>query len=120
MEDVIAVHQGEILFIQAKNYEKHTDNVLDAEEREIFIEHATSHGAEPIYLYVPSRGRRVWLNILTDEIIEFRPFTKEWIKERSEIKKILSDLKNPKKGGSRKKWKKYVIENYQKVKSFIC
>jgi Holliday junction resolvase len=120
VEDVIAVNQGEILFVQAKNYEKHSDNVLDSEEREIFIDHASIHGAQPIYLYVPERGKRVWLNILTDEVMEFRPFTKEWIKERSKIKKILSDLKNPKKGGSRKKWKKYVIDNWSTVKSFIC
>ena len=69
------------------------------DEREIFIAHAAHHGAQPIYLYVPKRGERVWLNILTDEVLEFRPFTKEWVKERSKIKKTLADLKNPKKGG---------------------
>lgn len=120
VEDVIAAHQGELLFIQAKNYSKHSDDVLDAMEQEIFIEHAIQHGAEPIYLYVPERGKRVWLNLLTGEEQLFEPFTKEWAKERSRIKKILSDLKNPKKGGSRKKWKEYVIRNWDEVKSFIC
>lgn len=120
MEDVIAANQGELLFIQAKNYSKHSDSVLDKEEQEIFIEHACSHGAQPIYLYVPERGKRIWLNILTNEVMEFRPFTDAWVKERSRIKKMLSDLKNPKKQGSRKKWKKYVLENMSTVKSFIC
>ena len=52
--------------------------------------------------------------------MEFEPFTKQWVQERSRIRKMLSDLKNPKKGGSRKKWKQYVKDNYQMVKSFIC
>jgi Holliday junction resolvase len=120
VEDVIAAHQGELLFIQVKNYSKHTNSVLDSSEQEIFIQHATSHGARPIYLYVPKRGQRVWLDILTNEILEFKPFTKEWVKERNRIKKMLANLKNPKKGGSRKKWKEYVKANYQEVKQFIC
>ena len=52
--------------------------------------------------------------------MEFEPFTKQWVQERSRIRKMLSDLKNPKKGGSRKKWKEYVMQNWVEVKSFIC
>lgn len=93
---------------------------MDSLEQEIFIEHAVMHGAQPIYLHVPERGKRVWLNILTNEVLEFKPFTKEWAQKRSRIRKILSDLKNPRKGGSRKKWKEYVIEHMDEVKPFIC
>ena len=93
---------------------------MDEDEQNIFRLHAQDFGVIPIYLHVPKRGQREWLNLLSNTPIQFKPFTKEWAQERSRIKKILSDLKNPKKGGSRKKWKQYVIENYSQVKSFIC
>jgi hypothetical protein len=89
-------------------------------EQYIFRLHAQEYGAIPIYLHVPDRGKRVWLNLNNDKEEYFEPFTKEWVKERSRIKKILSDLKNPRKGGSRKKWKEYVMQNWVEVKSFIC
>ena len=93
---------------------------MDEQEQYLFRLHAEDYGAIPIYLHVPKRGQREWLNLISNMPMEFKPFTKEWAKERSEIKKKLSDLKNPKKGGSRKKWKEYVIANYGQVKSFIC
>lgn len=121
MEDVISASNGkQYLFTQAKNYSKHTNHVLDADEQWIFRNHAEMYGAAPIYLHVPERGKKVWLNLSTNEELILAPFTKEWVKERSRIKKILSALKDPKKGGSRSKWKKYVIENWDVVKSFIC
>ena len=93
---------------------------MDQQEQYIFLWHAEDYGAIPIYLHVPKRGEREWLNLIDNKPLELYPFTKEWVQERSRIRKILSDLKNPRKGGSRKKWKEYVIENYQMVKSFIC
>ena len=93
---------------------------MDQQEQYIFLWHAEDYGAIPIYLHVPKRGEREWLNLIDNKPLELYPFTKEWVQERSKIKKMLSDLKNPKKGGSRKKWKKYVIDHYQMVKSFIC
>jgi hypothetical protein len=116
---VIATKKGYYpLYVQGKHYAD--DKGLDEEEQYLFRFHAEDYGAIPIYLHVPKRGVREWLNLSDGKVVEFEPFTKEWAKERSEIKKKLSDLKNPKKGGSRKKWKAYVIENYQKVKQFIC
>jgi hypothetical protein len=93
---------------------------LNEVEQYIFRLHAQEYGAIPIYLHVPKRGEREWLNLLDNKPIPFKPFTKQWAKERSEIKKKLSDLKNPKKGGSRKKWLEYVMQNWVDVKSFIC
>lgn len=93
---------------------------MDEDEQFIFKFHAEDHGAIPIYLYVPERGKRVWFDLLNRKAIEFEPFTKQWSERRSRIKKTLSDLKNPKKGGSRKKWKEYVIDNWHEVKTFIC
>jgi hypothetical protein len=121
VEDVIATKLNhQTLDVQSKNYSKHDDNVLDKDEQWIFIKHAEMYGAAPIYLHVPKRGVRCWLNLSTNEELHFDRFTKEWEKERSRIKKMLSDLKNPKKGGSRKKWKQYVRLNWEEVKSFIC
>ena len=119
VEDVIATKKGWTpLYVQAKNYADGSG--LDEEEQYLFRFHAEDYGTIPIYLSVPKRGERLWLNLSSNLPMEFKPFTKEWVKERSEIKKKLSDLKNPKKGGSRKKWKAYVMENYRTVKSFIC
>lgn len=121
MEDVISASNGkQLLFIQAKNYSDHDDSVLDEDEQWIFINHAKLYGALPIYLHVPKRGVRCWLDLSSGTELTLNKFTKEWERERNRIRKILSDLKNPKKGGSRKKWKKYVRENYQQVKTFIC
>jgi hypothetical protein len=119
VEDVIATKKGcYALYVQGKHYAN--DDGLDEEEQFIFRCHAEEYGAIPIYLHVPKRGEREWLNLIDNKPVQFQPFTKEWAKERSEIKKKLSDLKNPRKGGSRKKWKEYVKDNYQTVKSFIC
>jgi hypothetical protein len=119
VEDVIATKKGCYpLYVQAKNYADGSG--LDEEEQFLFRFHAEDYGAIPIYLSVPKRGERLWLDLTDNKPVHFEPFTKEWAKERSEIKKTLSDLKNPRKGGSRKKWKEYVINNYQRVKSFIC
>lgn len=93
---------------------------MDEAEQHIFKLHALEYGAVPIYLHVPERGKRLWLNLLDNQPMEFEPFTKEWVQERSRIKKTLSDLKNPKKGGSRKKWKLHVMTYWGDVKSFIC
>jgi hypothetical protein len=117
IEDVIATKKGCYpLYVQAKNYK----GGLDEEEQFLFKVHAEDYGAIPIYLFVPKRGERVWLDLRDNKPELFMPFTKEWVKERSRIKKILADLKNPKKGGSKKKWKEYVMVNYQEVKQFIC
>lgn len=119
VEDVIATkkdHQN--LYVQGKHYSNGWG--LDEDEQYIFTLHAEEYGAVPIFLYVPKRGERLWLNLIDNKPLQLKPFTKEWIKERSRIKKELSDLKNPKKGGSRKKWKEYVIDNYDEVKQFIC
>ena len=119
VEDVIATKHGcPNLYVQGKHYAN--DDGLDQEEQYIFRWHALDYGAIPIYLHVPKRGEREWLNLIDNKPIQFQPFTKEWAQERSRVKKMLSDLKNPKKGGSRKKWKRYVIDHYQEVKSFIC
>ena len=119
VEDVIATKRGfYTLYVQGKHYEN--DDGLDEVEQHIFRLHAQEFGAIPIYLHVPKRGVREWLDLSDNKIVEFKPFTKEWAEERSRIKKKLSDLKNPRKGGSRKKWKEYVMQNWVEVKSFIC
>ena len=121
VEDVISASNGkQVLFIQAKNYSDHNDSVLDEYEQWIFVNHSLDYGALPIYLHVPKRGVRCWLDLSSGTELVFNKFTKEWERERSRIKKLLSALKDPKRGGSRKKWKKYVRENYESVKSFIC
>jgi hypothetical protein len=121
VEDVISASNGkQLLFIQAKNYSNHNDSILDEDEQWIFIKHALKYGALPVYLHVPKRGMRCWLDLSTNTELYFDKFTKQWEKNRNIIKKTLSDLKNPKKGGSRAKWKKYVRANYDDVCNFIC
>lgn len=74
-----------------------------------------------MFLYKAARGKNVWWDLSNNREIDWlEPYTKEWSQKRSEIKKKLSALKDPKKGGSIDKWEKYVMENYQQVKSFIC
>lgn len=117
VEDVVATKRNcHPLYIQAKNYR----GGLTEDEQFLFKVHAEEYGAIPIYLYVPKRGERVWLDLRDNKQVEFKPFTKEWVKERSRIKKKLADLKNPKKGGSKKKWKEYVMENWKECHPFIC
>ena len=133
VEDVIAAQKKESnLFVQAKNYayeriingklvKVDPSKALSPMGKEILRLHAEDYGAIPVFLYKASRGKNVWWDLSKDEEITWlKPFTKEWKEKRSKIKQKLADLKNKKKGGSIEKWELYVLENRDKVKSFIC
>lgn len=120
------------LYTQAKNhaYERIIDGKLVKVDptkalsdmgREILKFHAEEYDATPIFLYKESRGKNVWLDLSNNRPIDWlKPFTKEWAKKRSEIKKKLRTLKDPKKGGSIEKWELYVLAHKEEVKNFIC
>lgn len=136
IEDVVSGGKkgARTLFVQAKNhaYERIDKNgkliklnpfhtALSDFGKEILKRHAEDHDAIPVFLYKAARGKNVWWDLSNNREIDWlEPFTKEWSKKRSEIKNKLRILKDPKKGGSIDKWEKYVIENYNEVKSFIC
>lgn len=134
-EDLVAAgKKGEQdLYVQAKNHSAirivkgktikvDPAQALDIFDREILKRHAQHYGAEPIFLYKNGRGKdnNIWLNLRTGQPVIFQPFTEEWYEKRSKIKKLLRELKDPKKGGSKQKYQHYVLENWDEVCNFIC
>lgn len=121
IEDLVAVGKKGKLFVQAKNHKTNPGLALSQIGKEILRRHALEHGAIPVFLYKARRGENIWINLATNREIKWlKPYTKEWLSNRSEIKKKLRELKDPKKGGSTEKWETYVLEHYEQVKDFIC
>jgi Holliday junction resolvase len=115
IEDVVAVGKGVTLFIQVKNTQAGRHS-LNRVEQLILKKHALVASAIPIYLFSENRERH-WVNLLTNDYYDgIKKYTKEWYMKRQATKKALRELNRK----SRSSYCRYVLENWDAVKNFIC
>ena len=89
---------------------------MTRDEQLILKKHAQDIRAVPIYLFSENK-RRFWVNLLTnDHYDSIKPYTKQWYNHRQETKKALRELSKK----SKSQYNKYVLENWDDVKDFIC
>lgn len=116
IEDVMAFKEAIVLLIQCKNT-KRGEKSMTKDEIDILKKHARDMGAIPIYLYKDGRNKYVWLNVEADVPQEhLRVYTPHWYKTRMFMRNQLRDMKKK----NVKEYNKYVLKNWEEVKSFIC
>lgn len=113
VEDIIALKPETILLVQVKN-DNTKHNGMTKVEKEILKRHAMEIQAIPVFLYKEGRGKYVWLNLLNNmPETRMKNYTKEWYQKRQQVLKTLKGLKKSEKN-------KYVLENWEDVKNFVC
>ena len=115
IEDLIAVRNKDVLLIQCKNT-KRGEKSMSKEEIKILRKHAIAMMAMPIYLYKDGRNKFVWLDVTDNGIFNLEPYTKEWYRERMKMREILRKMKKK----NLNDYNKYVLDNWDKVKDYIC
>lgn len=115
VEDVMAFKGDNIMLIQCKNT-KRGEKSMTKDEIEILKRHAKDLGATPIYLYKDGRNNYVWQNLHLGIVYDFKPFTKEWYRERMKMREMLRKMKRK----NVNEYNKYVLANWSKVSSFVC
>lgn len=115
IEDVIAFKSmSKPLLIQVKNTLV-GKNSMTKEEQLVLKRHAMELEAIPIFLFSENR-KKIWVNLITNDYFEIKPFTIEWYNNRQLIKNQLRELNNK----SKSLYNKYVLENWETVHQFIC
>jgi len=116
IEDVIAFDTVQVLLIQCKNT-KRKENSMSKDEKEILKRHARELGATPVYLFNDGRGKYIWQDLITGFPLDFiKPYTKEWYRERMKERERLRKMKKK----DLTAYNKYVLQNWDKVKQYIC
>lgn len=117
IEDVMAFKEGcDIMLIQCKNT-KRGEKSMSKEEKEILKKHAKESNASPVYLYKDGRGKYVWQYLWSGRIkTDLKPYTNVWYRERMKMRKRLRDMKRK----NVCEYNNYVLENWDKVKDYIC
>lgn len=116
IEDVLAFKKDDdILLIQCKNT-KRGEKSMTKNEIEILKKHAYEVGATPVYLYKDGRNNYVWQNLRLGVVFDFKPYTKEWYRERMKERERLRKMKKK----NLTEYNKYVLKNWDKVSKYIC
>jgi Holliday junction resolvase len=118
IEDLIAFKDGHgVLLIQCKNT-KRGEKSMSQDEKAILLRHAVELGGIPVYLYKDGRNRYVWLDLYYDLRFDevFKPFTKEWYRERMSMRNKLRTMKRK----NLTEYNRYVIKNWKDVERYIC
>lgn len=119
VEDIVAFDDhGNVLLVQCKNTKKGAKS-MNMDEMEILGRHAFDIKATPIFLYKEGFNKYVWWDVNTctkTNLIKKERYTKEWYRDRMNWRKKLRSMKNE----SMTNYNKYVLQNWDTVKDFIC
>ncbi|MGN6615209.1 MAG: hypothetical protein ACTHKC_09210 [Candidatus Nitrosocosmicus sp.] len=115
IEDIIAYNGKQMLLVQVKNIKAKGRHAMTKEEQLILKKHAQEINAIPIYLYWED-GKKHWVNLLTNDYFDISPYTKTWYTNRQYIKKQLKEQYKI----NRKNYKKFILENWNVFKDYIC
>jgi hypothetical protein len=111
----MAVNKTNTLVIQVKN-SLAGRHALTKHEQLILKKHAQDIGAIPIYLFSENK-KKIWVNLLTNDYYDnVKEYTKKWYDERQVVKKTLRELNKK----SKSQYNKYVLDNWDCVKNYIC
>ena len=115
IEDVMAISAENTLIVQVKNSDRGRHS-MTKEEQLILKKHAMEIRAIPIYLFSENK-KKYWVNLLTnDHYDNVKSYTKQWYENRQKVKKGLRELNKK----SKSQYNKYVLENWDFVKNYIC
>lgn len=117
-EDVVATHPNKpSLLVQAKNQRKKGGHSMTVIEKEILRRHGQLYGMIPIHLYTDKKGKKIWQNLITKEHMDFPKYTTQWYEERQAVKKKIKDIKKEK---GLPAAHRYILDNWDIVKYFVC